>query len=147
MTVCALNDLTVDRRIGAHTSNEIGIPMATWAEVKKYVTSKYTINDSSADLIQMTFSDGNGRSQMVFVGGDDTVVFIKSPFAKIGEVQPGKIFENTGIFGVTVVGELYCLTHTMLTPTLDALELDVPLALLVTEADQLEKALGLGDKF
>lgn len=121
--------------------------MATWAEVKKYVASKYTLNDSSDSLLQMTFNDGKGRSQMVFVGGDDTVVFIKSPFAKIGEVQPGKIFENTGIFGVTVVGELYCLTHTMLTETLDALELDVPLTLLVTEADQLEKALGLGDKF
>jgi hypothetical protein len=121
--------------------------MATWAEVKKYVSSKYSINSESADLVQMTFSDGNGRSQMVFVGGDDSVVFIKSPFAKIGEVQPGKIFDNAGIFGVSVIGELYCLTHTMLTPTLDALEIDVPLAILVTEADQLEKALGLGDKF
>lgn len=121
--------------------------MATWAEVKKYISNKYTISDSSADLIQMNFSDNTGRTRMVFVGGDDKVIFIKSPFAKIGEVQPGKIFENSGIFGVTVVGELYCLTHTLLTETLDALELDVPLALLVTEADQLEKALGLGDKF
>ena len=121
--------------------------MATWAEVKKYVSSKYTIDDASDSLLRMTFGDGNGRTQIVFVGGDDTVVSIKSPFARIGEVQPGKIFDNAGIFGVTVVGDLYCLTHTMLTETLDAIELDVPLALLTSEADQLEKTLGLGDKF
>jgi hypothetical protein len=147
MTGTTLNASVIARRLKPRTSNEIGIPMATWAEVKKYVTSKYSVNNASDDLIQMTFNGENGRSQIVFVGGGDTVMFIKSPFAKIGEVQPGKIFDNAGIFGVTVVGDLYCLTHTMLTGTLDALELDVPLALLVTEADELEKTLGLGDKF
>lgn len=121
--------------------------MATWAEVKKYISNKYTIDDASDSLLRMTFNAENGRSQMVFVGGGDTAVVIRSPFAKVGEVQPGKIFDNTGIFGVTVIGELYCLTHTMLTETLDSLELDVPLELLVSEADQLERALGLGDKF
>lgn len=121
--------------------------MATWAEVKSYISANYQVSDQSGDLIQLNFADGNGRSQLVFVGGNDTAIQIKSPFARVGEVQPGKIFDHTGLFGVTTAGDVYCLTHTMLTETLDGIELDVPLALLTTEADRLEKALGLGDKF
>jgi hypothetical protein len=119
--------------------------MATWADVRSHIASKYRIANDNGTVITMEFDTGNGRSQLVLVAGSDTTIQLKSPFAKEGQVQPGKVIQSAGMFGVCQVNELYCLTHLMLTETLDALEFDVPLRLIVEAADEIEKNLGLGD--
>lgn len=121
--------------------------MATWAEVRNHITSKYNIAQDNGGHLVMEFETTIGRSQVVHVFGSDTTVFLKSAFAKVGQVQPGRVFEAAEMFGVCQMGDLYCLTHLMLTETLDALEFDVPLSLLTDEADKIEKILGTGDEF
>jgi hypothetical protein len=121
--------------------------MATWSEVRNYVTSKYRISNDSGSTLGLEFDTEGNRSQIIFVSGDDAVVILKSPFAKVGQVQPGRIFEVQGMFGISMVGDMYCLTHTMLTETLDTLEFEAPLRIMINEADQMEKQLGLGDNF
>jgi hypothetical protein len=95
----------------------------------------------------MEFDTGIGRSQLVFVAGSDLTVQLRSPFAKEGQIQPGLAIQSAGMFGVSQINDLYCLTHLILTENLDANEFDIPLGLIVEEADKIEKNLGLGDNF
>jgi hypothetical protein len=81
----------------------------------------------------------------VLVGGDDSVINYYAPFALVGQIQPGQALEASQMFGVSVIGKLYCLRHLLLTASLDADELEVPLNMMAAEADRIEKQLGLGD--
>ena len=79
--------------------------MATWADVRSHIASRYTIAQDNGNNLVMEFETGNGRSQVVYVFGTDTVVFLKSAFAKVGQVQPGRVFESAGMFGVSQMGD------------------------------------------
>jgi hypothetical protein len=121
--------------------------LATWAEVRSYIASKYIIANDSGNLLTINFQTEGGRSQVVFVSGDDDLIMFKSPFAKEGQVQPGKVIQMATVFGVVQVGDMYCVTHVQLTQTLDTPEIDVPLNLMAANADEIEKNLGLANNF
>jgi hypothetical protein len=87
------------------------------------------------------------RQQRVLVGGDDSAITYFAPFALVGQIQPGQALEASKTFGASIVGELYCLRHLLLTPGLDETELEVPLQMIATEADRIEKEFKLGDNF
>lgn len=119
--------------------------MATWNDVRNYIGGKYTVVNDKGSLLVIEYPTGNGRTQLVWIGGGDAVITLQSPFAKEGAVFPGKVLTHEGLFGVKVIGEMYCLTHLQLTATLDEIELDLPLKMIAEEADQLEASIGLAD--
>jgi hypothetical protein len=121
--------------------------MPSWNDVHGYITSNYEKTQATEDMLTLNFRTKNLRSQVVFVGGGDTFVFFSSPFAEVGQVQPGKVLELATIFGVKQVGDLYCVTHVALTDTIDTSEIDIPLALMAENADEIEKSLGLSNTF
>lgn len=121
--------------------------MASWNDVHSYITSNYKVAETTDDLLKLNFETKNLRSQVVFVGGSDTFIMFSSPFAQVGQVQPGKVLELASIFGVRQIGDLYCVTHVALTDTIDPAEIDIPLTLMAENADEIEKSLGLSNTF
>jgi|694.fasta_scaffold124968_2 hypothetical protein len=121
--------------------------MASWRDVHGYITSNYHIKSENEGLLTIDFETDNLRSQLVIVTGDDDLVVFQSPFAKIGQVQPGKVFELANVFGVRQIGDMYCVTHVALTPSIDTSEIDVPLQLMAANADEIERGLGLANNF
>ncbi len=120
--------------------------MATWNDVKSYLESNYEVVEDKGSLLIINVATTPGRSQLMFVGGGEAALSFKSPVAKIGSVQPGKILELAEMFGASTMGDFYCFSHLALMQTLDTLELDVPMNLLAEAADKAEAALGLADK-
>lgn len=118
----------------------------TWQDVREHLGSRYSIIDDKESIFTIMFQEGL-RKQRVMVSGDDTIVSYFAPFALVGQVQPGQVLEASNMFGVCAVGQLYCLKHILLTASLDSTELEVPLRMMATEADRIEKEFGLGDSF
>ena len=121
--------------------------MASWNDVHSYITSNYEITEDTGTMLTLHFKTKSLRTQVVFVGGGDTMVIFSSPFARIGQVQPGKVLELASIFGVKQLGDFYCVTHVALTDTIDTSEIDIPLGLMADNADEIEKSLGLANNF
>ena len=116
----------------------------TWRDVREHLGSRYSIIDDKQSIFTIMFQDGL-RKQRVLVGGDDSVISYYAPFALVGQIQPGQALEASNMFAASVVGELYYLRHLLLTASLDATELEVPLRMMAAEADRIEREFGLGD--
>jgi hypothetical protein len=120
--------------------------VATWTEVKAFLFNNYTIDKDSGDSLHLTFSNGT-TSQIVFVSNADPFIVFSSPFAKVGDVPPGKVLEMVTLFGASQIGDFYALQHIGLLSTIDTDEITVPLSLLAEQADKMELALTNRDTF
>jgi hypothetical protein len=120
--------------------------MATKSEVHAYLRKNYKVEEVQTDLLKFIFVDGD-RSQMSFAQIDDVKVQFFSPFAKVSEISAEKAFEAADhiAFGVKRIFDWYCLLDVAPIDNLDENELVVGVEVLSQGADEIERALGLGD--
>lgn len=128
--------------------------MATWQEIKSFISSKYAITSDSEMTLRIRFDLGDGRWQSTMVGyierGEWSTLIFSSPFAKVGAVSAERVLQAAEAVhaGVTTYGgEFYAVTNFQLASTVDEPEIHVCLSLVTMRADEMEKALGLGDRF
>jgi hypothetical protein len=136
--------------------------VATWDDVLTYVRRNYTIqeeirNDDGAVMgLRMVFSLSDLRSQLVFLwhnklgDGTESWVQITSPFAKAAEVNLSEVLDVVGGYvcgGVAKYDELLILQHAAPLLNLDINELERPLQLVLSTADNLERRFAGGDAF
>ena len=128
--------------------------MATWQEIKSFIYSKYQVAEDSGSTLRINFDLGGGRSQLTMIGyvdaGEWSTLIFSSPFAKVGSISAERVLEAAASAqaGVkTYGGEFYAVTNFQLASTVDEPEIHVNLTLVTTRADDLEKMLGLGDRF
>lgn len=127
--------------------------MATWQQVKSYIYANYTVSNDDGQTLTMFFETEAGRSQMVLVSFIDadpfsSVVFA-SPIAEWSQVSADRVLRATESMtvGVRSVGDYIVAHHAQLVASIDEAEIDLPLMLVVNQADQAERSLGLGDQF
>ena len=127
--------------------------MATWQQVKSYIYSNYTVSNDDGVTLTLLFETEAGRSQMIMVGyvdaGNFSSVVFSSPVAEWSQVSADRVLRATEGVGVGVrsIGNYIVAHHAQLAASIDEAEIDLPLVLIVNQADQLEKSLGLGDQF
>ncbi len=127
--------------------------MATWQQVRNYIFSKYQVSNDNGNFLTLVFDMGNGRSQMVHVGqieaGEMSSVIFSSPFADKARVSADRALNATEVVPAAIksIGDYYAVSHTQLLGTIDEPEIDWPIILVTTHADQLEQHLGIGDNF
>lgn len=128
--------------------------MATWQEIKSFISSKYAITSDSEMTLRIRFDLGDGRWQSTMVGyierGEWSTLIFSSPFANVGAVSAERVLQAAEAVhaGVTAYGgEFYAVTNFQLASTVDEPEIHVCLSLVTMRADEMEKALGLGDRF
>lgn len=126
--------------------------MATWQQVKNYIYSNYQVSDDSGSLLFLVFQTEANRSQTIMIGHIDTgdeyasVVFM-SPVASWAQASADRVLRATEEFPVSIrsTGEFIVASHSQLLASIDETEIDLPMRLLAYQADQIEKALGIGD--
>lgn len=136
--------------------------MATWDDVLTYVRRNYKIQEEIRDDdgvvigLRMVFSLSDLRSQLVFLwhnrlgDGSESWVQITSPFARAADVTLTEVLDAVGGYvcgGVAKQEELLVLQHAAPLLNLDINELERPLQLVLSTADQLERRFAGGDAF
>ena len=131
--------------------------VATWQDVKDYITSNYEISQDIGRGLKLEFRYAGGRSQMVFVthfvleNGREDWVIVESPFGEFGKVDLGKALNAVadmvcGGMGL-MMGRYVTLRDAVPLENLDVNELERPLHLVMSSADELEAALTGRDEF
>lgn len=128
--------------------------MATWAEVKQFIGSNYKVTSTTDRMLTLEFETQPGRSQLVFVMGIEDAeelsgVRFFSAFAEVGQISPAQFAQlaNNTLFGLAEQAGYYGLVHMSLLADLDASEIHVPMLAVTSQADKIERQLGLGDNF
>jgi hypothetical protein len=137
------------RSIKKHSNR--GEIMATWQEIKSFVSSKYTVSEVGENLLRLdiTYTDDNDRTQMLFIErlNDAKIAFV-SPIVDYTPENAVKLLENNdSVYGLRLIQTdqpFLALMDPQDMATLDAEEINVDLAAM---ADELEKELFGGDKF
>ena len=126
--------------------------MATWQQVKNYIYSNYKVADDSGDGLWLLFDTEGGRSQKVRIAVVDTgnqfsSVLFMSPIAAWSQVSADRVLRATEQVPVSIcsTGDFIVAMHSQLLASIDEAEIDVPILLVTSRADQVEKLLGIGD--
>lgn len=126
--------------------------MATWQQVKNYVYANYQVSDDSGGMLTLLFQTGGGRSQKVLIvhvdtGNEFASILFMSPVAAWSQVSADRVLRATEEVPVSIrsTGDFIVATHVQLLASVDETEIDLPLAMITLQADQLEKVLGIGD--
>jgi hypothetical protein len=130
--------------------------MATWADVITYVRSTYKIADEKPDAIKLVFEVGGLRTQVVMLwhltlaDGREEWVQIESPIGNVNSIDLRRALESVGdtvCGGLGKLGDLVTFRHAVPLANININELEVPLALVTSTADDLERTLVGGDQF
>lgn len=126
----------------------------TWTDVQKHMRSKYRLQDDQPDMMSMVWSYDDGRMQKIIVrkykaAGREMVEF-KSPFARVGEVEPTQMLEDNSklpLATVALSGEVFLVIYNALLAHLDFEDLDFILSRVAAVADTLEMKYVRKDAF
>jgi hypothetical protein len=121
--------------------------MANWTELKQFLYTKYKIENDAGDSLRMLFDVGSGRTHFISVHNFEPLITFSAPFGKVGEIQPEQVLQSAVPFGVAQIGDVYAIIHTSWLATLDELEVEAPINILVKKADELEAKLTGKDRF
>ena len=126
--------------------------MATWPEVKSFIKSNYEIQSETELTMTMVFETGGGRSQLVYVMGIEGADLLSSvrffsPFAEVSQISANQFagLADGVLFGLARLADFYGVVHNSFLADLDASEINTPLIAVTSQADKMEKQLGLGD--
>ena len=126
--------------------------MATWQQVKNYIYANYKVSDDSGDGLWLLFQTESGRSQKVKIAFVDTgnqfsSILFMSPVAAWSQVSADRVLRATEQVPVSIcsTGDFIVAMHSQLLASIDEAEIDVPILMVTSRADQLEKLLGIGD--
>ena len=130
--------------------------MATWADVLTYVRSTYKIADEKPDAIKLVFEVGGLRTQVVMLwhltlaGGPRSGCRSSHRSATSATVDLRRALDAVGdtvCGGLGKLGDLVTFRHAVPLANININELEVPLALVTSTADDLERSLVGGDQF
>jgi hypothetical protein len=122
--------------------------MTTQNEILGFLKSNYNVQSVDGSTATLLVEWNDGRSQLVFVTIGEAVVTIASPAARVSDVNLEnfvKVVSQTTPYGVRIIGDFVTVANAGLTDTTDALELAVPINLIASVADELEKRVSGGD--
>ncbi len=125
--------------------------MATWQEIKNFVSSQYKVRDLGDDLVRIDFvyNDDNDRTHPLLIEKlNDVKIAFVSPVALYTPDNAKKLLENNdSVYGISLIQTsepFLALIDPQDMATLDAEEINTAIA---GKADDLEKTLFGGDQF
>jgi hypothetical protein len=126
---------------------ERGGSMATWQELSTFLKSRYKIEREEENTIRLLFEVNNARTHTISVHNFAPMVTFSTPVGLVGEVDAAALLQGVIPFGVAQIGDVYAIMHTSWLATLDELEVEAPINILVKKADELEAKLTGKDRF
>jgi hypothetical protein len=123
--------------------------MATKQEAVSFLKNKLNAEETSQDFFKMLVEYGDNRSQVVFAVVSEEIIAFKSPFASVDDLSAKQALSaaSEGVFGLSEIAGLYCLSHVAFVEDLDASEVYKSVGVLASIADGLEQQMVGGDNF
>jgi len=127
--------------------------MATWAEVKNFLKSNYTVQKEEDNMVVLLQKFTDGRSQLIYVFKKESNGAVWADISSpVGTLKAGDI--NTALEllldatcgGLVKVGDFHAVRHCMPIADLSNDEINGPLKLVAGAADTLEEKFIGGDK-
>ena len=120
--------------------------MATLNEAMAHIRANYVYEETDSAL-KLEFTTDDNRSQVVWAGGTEDLLFVFSPFAVGTKPEIVLSLTEDTFFGIgRISGGVYVVRHVVPLADVDASEIDLALKLVAVEADTLESQIG-GDRF
>jgi hypothetical protein len=120
--------------------------MATVTEALDYIKSHYntSLSSETSGVLSFKFEFSDGRSQLLFVGGQPTGEFLSlfTPFAMVAEQEANAVLEKMKdyAFGVRMMGDMYGLAHALPVKDLDHSEIEWSIMFFAAMGDVAEEA-------
>jgi len=121
--------------------------MATWQDLSTFLHSRYKIEREEPNTIRLLFDVANQRTHTISVHNFEPLVTFSTQVGLVGEVDAAALMQGVIPFGVAQIGDVYAIMHTSWLATLDELEVEAPINILVKKADELEAKLTGKDRF
>ena len=129
--------------------------MPTWGEIQEYVRGKYKLDKDEQNWFSLVWSYDNNRLQKIIVSRFDAFnkewVSFTSAICKQDEMQPVVALKKSFNFAVDAIAldndGFYVFTYSAPLATMDPEEFELPLHVVASTADGLEKEFTAGDKF
>jgi hypothetical protein len=128
--------------------------MPSWGEIKEYARSKYTLQDDDEDAFSLVFDEGEGRSQMIsvhhFTAFEKDWIEFRSYVCKEADLNLRVALRKNADFAVGALalddeGDYY-LTYAAPLDTMDPDEFELPLNVIASTADEIEKEHAASDE-
>lgn len=128
--------------------------MSGWAELQKHLRGRYRLSVDEPDMMSMTWSYDDGRSQKIVVrrytSASREHVEFKSPFAREGDVDPLTLLRDNAklpIGAIALTGDVYIVIHNALLSNVSPDDIDFVLERVAGIADSLEEKYARNDAF
>jgi len=129
--------------------------MTTWKELQEFARSKYKLSTDEDNLFGLLWSYEENRTQAIHVSRFDAFdqewIKFRTYVCSEGDLAPrAALVKNDrfalGALGIDSDGD-YSLSHSAPLASMDLAEFELPLTVLATTADELEKDLTGKDAF
>lgn len=130
--------------------------MATWNDLRNYITSKYKIKDDQGNLLRLGFNLDGGRAQDILIvdGGkimDSDWAVVETAVAEQGQISPRDLLVHNaglkaGTLGVYDNG-IVVFRYSVRLNDLDAGEIEDALRIVTLTGDEFESILTGSDTF
>jgi hypothetical protein len=129
--------------------------LPTWGEIQEFARSKYTLSADEDSRFEIVWVYKSDRRQQIWVSRfqsmDRDWIEFRTFVCPVGDLKPEVALAKNpgytiGSLGVDEYGN-YVMTHGALLATLDPEEFELPLQMLASVADDLEKEHAGADQF
>ena len=128
--------------------------MPTWAEVQEYARSKYKLAEDKENSFKLVFEYQNKRLQAVIVSRFEAMNREWCDFAsaccKLSQMNPEVALRKNFQFAVGALcldRDIYVVRYSVQLATMDMEECELPLHVVASTADKLEKEVASEDQF
>ena len=128
--------------------------MTTWADLQGHARAKYRLQDDQPEMMSMVWSYDDGRNQKLIVrrfeAAGRVMLEFKSPFARIGQVEPETLLRDNArlpLATVALSGDVYFVIYNVLAENLVLDDFDFLLQRIAAVADTLEEKYVRADTF
>lgn len=128
--------------------------MPTWGEIQEYARSKYKLSRDEDNYFALIFAFDDGRSQQIFVrkfdAFDQECIEFRTPVCKEDEMSEKVALSKNAEFALgalAIEDGLYFMMYNVPLRNLDIEEFELPLHVLASCADDLEKTYSAGDEY
>ncbi len=128
--------------------------MTTWADLQGHMRAKYRLQEDQPDMMSMVWAYDDGRMQKIicrrYKAADREMVEFKSPFARVGQVEPETLLRDNAklpLATVALSGDVYLVIYNVLLENMVIEDFDFLLARVAAVADTLEERYVRADTF
>jgi hypothetical protein len=137
-----------------HASADTRTNMPTWGEIQEYARSKYKLSRDEPEHFSLVWAYDGGRTQQItvrrFTAFEQEWIEFRSAVCKLDEMKTKVALRKNASFvmgALALDDDMYVMLYNHQLATLDLEEFDLPLSVIASSADSIEKGATEADDY